>query len=47
MSLMAATDANCWNLSPAERSRAVQELGNLRAAVDWAMDAVDERHAGL
>jgi predicted ATPase len=35
--LMAATDANCWNLSRAERRRAVQELGNLRAAVDWAM----------
>jgi predicted ATPase/DNA-binding winged helix-turn-helix (wHTH) protein len=37
--LMAATDANCWNLSPAERRRAVQELGNLRAAVDWTMAA--------
>ena len=24
--LMAKTDANCWNLSPAERRRAVQEL---------------------
>jgi predicted ATPase/DNA-binding winged helix-turn-helix (wHTH) protein len=41
--LMAATDANCWNLSPAERRRAVQELGNLRAAVDWAMDVTDNR----
>jgi len=41
--LMAATDANCWNLSPAERRRAVQELGNLRAAVDWAMAAADGR----
>jgi predicted ATPase/DNA-binding winged helix-turn-helix (wHTH) protein len=41
--LMAKTDANCWNLSPAERRRAVQELGNLRAAVDWAMAAADDR----
>jgi predicted ATPase/DNA-binding winged helix-turn-helix (wHTH) protein len=41
--LMAATDANCWNLSPAERRRAVRELGNLRAAVDWAMAATDDR----
>jgi predicted ATPase/DNA-binding winged helix-turn-helix (wHTH) protein len=43
LELMAATDANCWNLSPAERRRAVQELGNLRAAVDWAMAAADGR----
>jgi len=35
--LMATTDANCWNLSPGERKRAVRELGNLRAAIDWAM----------
>jgi predicted ATPase len=41
--LMAKTDANCWNLSPAERSHAVQELSNLRAAVDWAMSAADAR----
>jgi len=41
--LMSATDANCWNLSPAERRRAVRELGNLRAAVDWAMAAADDR----
>jgi predicted ATPase/DNA-binding winged helix-turn-helix (wHTH) protein len=41
--LMAATDANCWNLSPSERRRAVHELGNLRAAVDWAMAATDDR----
>ncbi len=40
--LMATTDANCWNLSPTERRRAVQELGNLRAAVDWVMSAEDE-----
>ncbi len=40
--LTAKTDANCWNLSPAERRRAVQELGNVRAAVDWAMAAADE-----
>jgi len=42
LELMAAADANCWNLSPAERKRAVQELGNLRAALDWAMAAADE-----
>jgi tetratricopeptide (TPR) repeat protein len=41
--LMAATDASCWNLSPVERRRAVQELDNLRAAVDWAMVAADDR----
>ncbi len=41
--LMAAADANCWNLSPAERRRVVQELGNLRAAVDWAMVAPEHR----
>jgi predicted ATPase/DNA-binding winged helix-turn-helix (wHTH) protein len=41
--LMAKTDANCWNLSPAERRRAVHELGNLRAAVDWAMADADDR----
>jgi predicted ATPase len=37
--LMAAADANCWNLSPAERKRAVRELGNVRAAVEWTMAA--------
>ena len=41
--LMAAADSNCWNLPPAERKRAVQELGNLRAALDWSMAAPDER----
>ena len=38
--LMAAIDANFWNLSPAEHSRrspAVRELGNLRAALDWTL----------
>jgi predicted ATPase/DNA-binding winged helix-turn-helix (wHTH) protein len=38
--LMAAIDANFWNLSPAEhskRSTAVRELGNLRAALDWTL----------
>ena len=43
LELMAKTDANCWNLSPAERNRAVQELGNLRAAADWAITRADER----
>lgn len=36
--LMTATDADYWNRSPAEHKRhspAVQELGNLRAALDW------------
>jgi len=41
--LMAATDANCWNLAAAERKRAVRELGNLRAAVDWAMADTNDR----
>ena len=41
--LMAATDANCWDLSPGERKRAVRELGNLRAAVDWAMADASDR----
>ncbi len=41
--LMAATDAHCWNLSPAERRRAVQELGNLRAALDWSMADTGDR----
>jgi predicted ATPase len=40
--LMAAVDANCWNLSPVERKSAVQELGNLRVAVDWAMADTDD-----
>ena len=43
LELMRNTDANCWSLSPAERRRAVQELGNLRAAIDWAMAAPDAR----
>jgi tetratricopeptide (TPR) repeat protein len=41
--LMAASDANCWNLTPPERKRAVRELGNLRAAVDWAMGDASDR----
>jgi len=41
--LMAAIDAKCWNLSPGERKRAVRELGNLRAAVDWAMADTRDR----
>jgi len=44
--LMASIDANFWNLSPAEhckRSSAVHELGNLRAAIDWALASQDDR----
>jgi predicted ATPase/DNA-binding winged helix-turn-helix (wHTH) protein len=44
--LMAATEANFWNLSPAEhvkQSGAVHELGNLRAALDWALACEDSR----
>ncbi len=44
--LMTAIDANFWNLSPAEhskRSSAVHELGNLRAAIDWALASEDDR----
>ena len=43
--LMAAIDANFWNLSPAEHSRhnpAVRELGNLRAALDWTLASEDD-----
>jgi predicted ATPase/DNA-binding winged helix-turn-helix (wHTH) protein len=44
--LMTAIDANFWNLSPAEhskRSSAVHELGNLRAAIDWALASEGDR----
>ena len=44
--LMTVIDANFWNLSPAEhskRSSAVHELGNLRAAIDWALASEDDR----
>ena len=44
--LMTAIDANFWNLSPAEHSKhssAVRELGNLRAALDWALASEDDR----
>jgi predicted ATPase len=39
--LMTAIDARAWKLSPTERSRAVCELGNVRAAADWATAARD------
>jgi tetratricopeptide (TPR) repeat protein len=43
---MTTIDATFWNLSPAEhskRSSAVHELGNLRAAIDWALASEDDR----
>jgi predicted ATPase/DNA-binding winged helix-turn-helix (wHTH) protein len=42
-SLMATFDAHHWDLSPAERSSVVNELGNLRAALDWALSSADDR----
>jgi len=44
--LMAATDAHCWNLTPERRRRAVQELGNLRAALDWTLADSGNRRLG-
>jgi tetratricopeptide (TPR) repeat protein len=44
--LMTTIDANFWNLSPAEHSQhssGVHELGNLRAALDWALASEDDR----
>ena len=44
--LMTAIDANHWDLSPTEHkkhSSAVHELGNLRAALDWALASEDDR----
>ena len=43
LDLMTAVDEKCWDLSPAERMRAVAELSNLRAAVDWALSAGGDR----
>jgi len=43
--LMTAIDANHWNLPPVEHrkhSSAVRELGNLRAALDWALASDDD-----
>lgn len=40
--LLAPIDANCWNLSPGERTRAVHELANVRAAVEWATAAAHQ-----
>ena len=40
--LMSTLDSDHWNMPPLEhrrRSGAVQELGNLRAAVDWACES--------
>jgi predicted ATPase/DNA-binding winged helix-turn-helix (wHTH) protein len=47
--LMASIDANFWAFSPAEHRRhsnAVRELGNLRAALDWALASEDDRTLG-
>ena len=41
--LMEVTATKFGALSPAERKRAVLELGNLRAAVDWTMSSDDNR----
>ena len=41
--LMATADANCWTLSPADRGRTVREIGNLRAALDWATSTEGNR----
>jgi len=44
--LMTAIDEDFWHLSPAEhskRSSAVHELGNLRAAIDWALASEEDR----
>ena len=44
--LMATIDANFWNRSPVEHlkhSAAVREVGNLRAALDWAIASENDR----
>ena len=41
--LMAVIEANYWSLSPAEHRSVVHELGNLRAALDWALASDDDR----
>jgi len=33
---MRALDRRCWNLTPGDRRVTAEELGNLRAALDWA-----------
>ena len=43
LDLMTAVDQKCWDLTPAERKRAVVELSNLRAAVDWATSTSGDR----
>ena len=40
---MTSMEAHIWGLAPIERRRAVHELGNLRAALDWALASVDDR----
>jgi predicted ATPase len=41
--LMATIDAHRWSLSPAERRSVVDELGNLRAAIEWALTSAGDR----
>jgi predicted ATPase/DNA-binding winged helix-turn-helix (wHTH) protein len=44
--LMATIDSSFWNRSPAEHlkhSAAVREVGNLRAALDWAIPSENDR----
>jgi predicted ATPase/DNA-binding winged helix-turn-helix (wHTH) protein len=40
---MGVTAANLGVLSPTDRKRALLELGNLRAAVDWTMASADDQ----
>jgi predicted ATPase/DNA-binding winged helix-turn-helix (wHTH) protein len=41
--LMTAIDANRWTLSASERKSVIHELGNVRAALDWALASADDR----
>jgi predicted ATPase/DNA-binding winged helix-turn-helix (wHTH) protein len=41
--LMATIDAHRWSLSPAERRSVVDELGNLRVAIEWALTSAGDR----
>lgn len=43
LGLMTAIDAKHWSLTPTERGSAAHELGNLRAALDWASASTDDR----
>ena len=41
--LMTAIDANRWILSANERKTVIQELGNVRAALAWALASAEDR----